>query len=96
MANEPISLCGDSTFNYVSQQTVAKVVKHIIKKKLFGSHDFVSQDTIKLRDLCDLLEINPSFGQGLYESPIDCFEPSRGLTKFSQTSQQEIQEFLKT
>jgi len=79
---EPVlSLSEDSTFNYILQQDIT------------GMFDFVSTDCIKLKELSEMFNCKPQYGNYIYDTK--SINDSRIFKYIKKNNKQVITEFLK-
>jgi hypothetical protein len=93
--HEDITLSGEAKFNYISQNTIKKVLEEIIGNKILGTFDVTSKDTLSLNEIKAKFDLNCEFGNYFYITP-EVFEHSHpNLLQFQKHSEEEIEEFFK-
>ena len=63
-----LTLAEDSTFNYVLQSDLLEFISACTNNNLFGTYDFVSNDSVSLQQVCSLFNKSISFGDYTHKS----------------------------
>ena len=69
LSNKPLTLSGDSSFNFTSYADIKKVIMYSIKNKIRGTFNVVSSNEVSLCDLANKYNPSVEFGKYTYITP---------------------------
>ena len=69
LSNKPLTLSGDSTFNFTSYANIKKVIMYCIENNIRGTFNVVSSDEVSMYDLASKYNPSVEFGKYTYTTP---------------------------
>ena len=92
---DEIGLSGESTFNYITYQDIARFVRSYSYSCPEGTYDFVANSTIKISDAKTMIVSDTKLGNYIYQSPDSYLNPIYNLyEEFNNSSEDNLNRYL--